>query len=67
MTRVEKVIKNLLCEITKEELDEFFYTTFEKPLLLTLVGDETKPAETIRHQLQQTTKIKNILLTLKDK
>lgn len=59
-------IKNALCEVSKEKWQEYFRLTFAEPIIRQLIGDPKIPAETLRAQLQQTEKILNILLTLRN-
>lgn len=51
----------------QKEIDAFFQETFVTPIVNQLASDETKPAESFRAKLQQTTHIKQILINLAKK
>lgn len=66
MSRFEEMLREAFQQ-PQRDIEEFFEIHFLKPLNTVLDGDEKVPAETIRHQRQQTNKIRNILLTLAKK
>lgn len=64
---VEATLRNALKECKETEITSFFVDTFDKPLIRTLVQDDNILAENVRQQLKQNEKIKNYLLTLRNK
>lgn len=60
-------IKAALCEIPEIEIRDYFKKTFEEPIIKDLKGSPNIPAESLRVQSQQTEKILNCLLTLRNK
>lgn len=67
LTKFEQLIKEVLLQASDAEITQFFEQKFLVPLNSELDGNEKVPAETIRHQRQQTNKIRNILLTYRTK
>lgn len=67
IVKVEAAFKEFFGQVSDAEFTTFFEEKFLVPLNSTLDGDEKVPAETIRHQRQQTNKIRNILLTNRKK
>lgn len=65
-TKFSELLKEAFNE-PKEVIDAFFEHHFLTPLNTTLDSDEKTPAEKIRHQRQQTTKIKTTLVQLAKK
>jgi len=57
----------LIKSVPSQEIEDFFKKHFLDPLMVSLDGDEKIPAEEIRQARKQTIKIKNIILTLRQK
>lgn len=60
------IVKEALLLIPKKDLEDFFEEKFQKPLLMQLDAGSLAP-EVFKYQREQTTKIKNILLTYREK
>lgn len=62
----DNVIKEALNLIPKKDLEDFFEDNFQRILLMQLDSGTLSP-EVFKYQREQTTKIKNILLTYREK